>query len=129
MQDSSTYSETRERRFSGSEHYTALLCRSPIEMSPMSPIEMSLRQTVVETCDDGDPYSPQARGRSERLFHTLRNRLLNELALAGITTVEPANRFIRDVYLPGHNILFGVRAEQEGSGFVAIPGVDLKETL
>src|SRR5665213_338991 len=74
-------------------------------------------------------YSPQARGRSERLFHTLQDRLVKELALAGITTVEAANRFLRDVYIPAHNARFAVKAEQEGSAFVAIPGVVLNEIL
>jgi transposase len=74
-------------------------------------------------------YSPQARGRSERLFHTLQDRLVNELALAGIVTVAAANAFIRDVYIPAHNIRFAVKAEQDGSAFVAIPGVELKEIL
>jgi transposase InsO family protein len=74
-------------------------------------------------------YSPQARGRSERLFQTLQDRLVNELALAAITTIEAANRFIRDVYIPAHNARFAVKAEQEGSAFVAIPGIDLTEIL
>jgi hypothetical protein len=74
-------------------------------------------------------YSPEARGRSERLFHTLQDRLVKELALAGITTVKAANDFIRAVYIPAHNVRFAVKAEQEGSAFVAIPGVDLKEIL
>ena len=74
-------------------------------------------------------YSPEARGRSERLFQTLQDRLVNELALAAVTTVEAANRFIRDVYVPAHNARFAVTAEQEGSAFVAIPGVDLTEIL
>jgi transposase len=74
-------------------------------------------------------YSPQARGRSERVFHTLQDRLTKELALAGITTVAAADVFIRDVYIPAHNARFAVKAEQEGSAFVAIPGVDLGEIL
>src|ERR1700742_1427515 len=48
-------------------------------------------------------YSPAARGRSARMFRTLQDRLVKELALAGIPTVEAANTFIRDVYLPAHN--------------------------
>ena len=52
-----------------------------------------------------------------------------ELALAGITTVEAANAFIRDVYLPAHNARFAVKAEQEGSPSSPIPGVDLDEIL
>src|SRR5260370_28665951 len=74
-------------------------------------------------------YSPQARGRSERVFPTLQDRLTKELALAGIVTLEAADAFIRDVYLPAHNARFAVKAEQEGSAFVAIPGVDLGEIL
>ncbi len=73
--------------------------------------------------------SPQARGRSERVFHTLQDRLTKELALAEITAVEAANVFLRDVYIPAHNTRFAVKAEQEGSAFVAIPGVDLGEIL
>ena len=74
-------------------------------------------------------YSPEARGRSERMFRTLQDRLAKELALASITTVEAANKFICDVYLPTHNARFMVKAEQDGSAFVAIPGVDLNEIL
>jgi hypothetical protein len=74
-------------------------------------------------------YSPQARGRSERMFGTLQDRLVKELALAGITTVEAADAFIRDVYLPSHNARFSVKVEQEGSAFVVTSGVDLKEIL
>jgi hypothetical protein len=54
---------------------------------------------------------------------------VKELALAGIAEVEAANAFIRTVYIPAHNTRFAVTAEQEGSAFVAIPGVDLNEIL
>ena len=64
-------------------------------------------------------YSPQARGRSERVFGTLQDRLPKELALAGISTVEAANRWLREVYMPEHNARFAIDAEQEGSAFVA----------
>ena len=74
-------------------------------------------------------YSPQARGRSERLFQTLQDRLPKELALNAITTMDAANAFIRDHYIPAHNARFAVTAEQEGSAFVAIPSVDLNEIL
>jgi hypothetical protein len=74
-------------------------------------------------------YSPQARGRSERPFHTLQDRLVKELALAGITTITAADAFIRDVFVPDYNARFAVQAEQQGSAFVAIPGVDLREIL
>ncbi len=53
-------------------------------------------------------YSPEARGRSERLFRTLQDRLVKELAQAGITEIEAANRFIAEVYLPAHNGRFAL---------------------
>jgi transposase len=74
-------------------------------------------------------YSPEARGRSERMFGTLQDRLIKELALAGITEIEAANRFIRQVYLPGHNARFARPAACEGTAFVAVDPVLLAETL
>jgi transposase len=74
-------------------------------------------------------YSPQARGRSERMFQTLQGRLPKELALAGLGTMEAANIFMRDVYLPAHNTRFAILAEQEGTAFTPVLGVDLGEIL
>jgi len=74
-------------------------------------------------------FSPQARGRSERAFQTLQDRLPKELKLAGIATVEAANAFIRGIYLPAHNAHFSVLPAGEGSAFTPIPGVDLDEIL
>jgi hypothetical protein len=59
-------------------------------------------------------YSPQARGRSERAFRTLEDRLPKELALAGITDIDTANTWLREVYLPAHNARFAAVAEQGG---------------
>jgi len=42
----------------------------------------------------------------------LQDRLTKELALAGIDAIEPANAFIRDVYIPAHNARFAIAAEQ-----------------
>jgi transposase len=74
-------------------------------------------------------YSPQARGRSERLFQTLQDRVPKELALACITTMAEANAWLRDTYIPAHNARFAIKAEQEGSAFVAVPGLALAEVL
>ena len=67
-------------------------------------------------------YSPQARGRSERMFATLQDRLPKELKLAGITTVEAANAFLREVYLPAHNARFAVPPGGRGIGLHTHPG-------
>lgn len=74
-------------------------------------------------------YSPEARGRSERMFGTLQGRLPKELADAGIATIEAANRFLRETYLPAHNRRFAVAAAEPGTAFTPWTGGDLAEVL
>jgi transposase len=62
-------------------------------------------------------YSPQARGRSERSFGTWQGRLPQELRLAGVTTREDANRFLRDRYIAEFNAKFTTPAAEKGSAF------------
>jgi hypothetical protein len=59
-----------------------------------------------------------ARGRSERAFRTLQDRLPKALRLAGISTVERANGWLAEHYIALHNAAFAVTAEQEGTAFV-----------
>jgi len=74
-------------------------------------------------------YSPEARGRSERMFSTHQSRLTKELALAGITEMEEANRYLRETYMPAFNAEFKQPAMEEGSAFVRYVGGDLDEVL
>jgi len=74
-------------------------------------------------------YSPEARGRSERFFGTHQDRLVKELALYGITTMEESNRYIRDRYLPSFNAEFMVEPTEPGSAFVEWGGPDLDDIL
>ena len=67
-------------------------------------------------------YSPQARGRSERMFGTLQKRLPQELRLAGIATMAEANRFLEELFWPAHNARFTRPAADTGSAFVAFAG-------
>jgi len=53
-------------------------------------------------------HSPQAKGRVERGFKTHQDRLVKELRLAGISTKEAANKFLREVYIPRHNCRYAV---------------------
>src|SRR5580692_2478481 len=62
-------------------------------------------------------YSPQARGRSERSFGTWQGRLPQELRLAGITTVDGANAFLRERYIGEFNARFSIAAEEKGTAF------------
>lgn len=66
-------------------------------------------------------YSPQARGRSERLNQTLQGRIPQELRLRGIKTKEEANKYLRTEYLKEHNRRFAVKPEQQGSAFIPVP--------
>lgn len=52
--------------------------------------------------------SPQAKGRVERLFGTLQDRLIKELRLAGISTITTANQFLADIFIPRFNQRFAV---------------------
>ena len=70
-------------------------------------------------------YSPQARGRCERLFGTWQGRLPQELRLRHITTVEGANEFLRQDWIAIHDASFSVKAEQTGTAFLPYPGKDL----
>jgi transposase len=72
-------------------------------------------------------YSPQGRGRSERMNRTLQDRLVNELRAAEITTVEAANRYLRERYMPAHNAELCCEPADPTSAFVALGEVDLTE--
>jgi len=74
-------------------------------------------------------YSPEARGRCERMFGTHQGRLPKELALAGIKDMKIANRYVREIYLPAFNAEFMQPAMEEGSAFVAYIGTDLDDIL
>src|SRR5450755_685325 len=63
--------------------------------------------------------SRQPRGRSERVFGTLQGRLPKDLRLAGIRTVETANAWLKAHYMAEHNAAFAIKAEQQGTAFVA----------
>jgi transposase len=65
-------------------------------------------------------YSPEARGRSERVFGTHQDRLVKELAYFDITEMSEANRYLREHYLPAFNAEFMESAAEQGSGFVPL---------
>jgi len=60
--------------------------------------------------------SPQAKGRIERLWRTFQSRLISELRLAGISTIEEANEFLK-IFLPRFNSRFGVVPTEEGLAY------------
>ena len=93
-----------------------------VEAERLTQVGRALRQLGVRMIP---AYSPQARGRSERSFGTWQGRLPQELRLHGISTVEEANRFLREHYTAEFNQRFQVAAAQPGSAFVPCRRRDL----
>ncbi len=91
----------------------------PVDRDNPTQVGRALIQLGIELIP---AYSPEARGRSERMFGTLQKRLPQELRLAGITTMDEANRFLCEIFLPEHNRLFAIAPEEPGSAFVPFAG-------
>jgi hypothetical protein len=72
-------------------------------------------------------YTPQARGRSERLNRTLQDRLVNELRAAGIATKKAANQYLRQHFIPQYNQDFTRPPRDPYSVFVSAHGTDLEQ--
>jgi len=98
----------------------------PVDKTRLTQVGRALRQLGIEHIP---AYSPQARGRSERMNRTLQGRLINELRVAGITTPEAANTYLRDVYVLQHNATFQRPARDPASAWVPLGPVDLDQIL
>jgi transposase len=93
-----------------------------VDKSRPTQVGRALKQLGVEHIP---AYTPQARGRQERLNRTLQDRLVNELRVAGIATCEEANRYLRERFIPAHNATFGRKPRDPASVFVPAAGADL----
>ena len=98
----------------------------PVDKGRLTQVGRALHQLGIEHIPS---YSPEARGRMERLFGTLQKRLPQELRLAGIATVEAANRYLRESFVPAFNARFAVPAAEAGTAFVPLLGFALGEVL
>ena len=93
---------------------------------PLSQVGRALKELGVEV---KHAYSPQAKGRVERLFGTLQDRLIKEMRLRGIKTIEEANKFL-EYYLPIYNKRFSFKAIEDGDLHRKLPkGIDLDRIL
>ena len=101
----------------GSHYFFTPKAGEPVDKDRLTQVGRALDRLGIEHIP---AYSPEARGRSERMFGTLQDRLPKELKLAGIRDIEAANRFIREVYLPAHNARFGKPPAIAESAFVTI---------
>jgi len=98
----------------GSHFFVTPKAGEPVDKHRLTQIGRAMKELGVQMIP---AYSPQARGRSERNFGTWQGRLPQELRLAGISTLEEANQFLREHYIDAFNRKFGVGAEQKGSAF------------
>jgi transposase len=99
----------------GSHYFFTPAAGGKVSKTVLTQVGRALSQLGIEHIA---AYSPQARGRSERVFLTLQDRLPKEFKLAGIDTVEAANKWLRDRFIADYNGRFAIDAEQEGSAFV-----------
>src|SRR6202046_881533 len=103
----------------GSHYFTTPKVGEKVDKAHLTQVGRALRQLNIEHIPS---YSPQARGRIERLWDTLQKRLPPLLRTNAITTMEAANRWLAEVYVEQHNARFAVVATEEGTAFIPFVG-------
>lgn len=103
----------------GSHYFLTPKAGGKVDRVHLTQVGRALAELKIEHIPS---YSPEARGRMERVFGTLQQRLPPLLRLHGITTMAAANQYLREVYLAEHNCRFAVAAAEEGSAFVPFLG-------
>src|SRR4030043_910362 len=95
-------------------------------VEPLSEFERALKELGVEV---SHAHSPQAKGRIERLFRTFQDRVIKEMRLRGVKSIEEGNKFL-EAYLPLYNKRFSVRPREKDDVHRALPrGMDLSTIL
>ncbi len=110
----------------GSHYWHTPEAGGKVDKGNLTQFGRAMRQLGIEMIP---AYSPEARGRSERAFRTHQERLVKELAVAGITDMKNANAYIRNIYLPAFNDEFSVPPEEAASMFVSWAGTTVEDIL
>lgn len=110
----------------GSHYWYTEEAGGKVDRTRLTQVHRALRQLGITLIP---AYSPEARGRSERVFRTLQDRLPKELAFAGITEMAAANQYLAAQFLPAYNRRFAVPAPEAGTAFVPWIGTSLAEIL
>jgi hypothetical protein len=110
----------------GSHYWHTPEAGGKVDKRNLTQFGQALRRLGIEMIP---AYSPQARGRSERMFRTHQDRLPRELALAGITDMEEANRYLTETCRAAFNAEFMQPSPEEGSAFVGWFGGSLDDIL
>jgi transposase len=103
----------------GSHYFTTPKAGGKVDRLQPTQVGRALAELKIEHIPS---YSPEGRGRMERVFGTLQQRLPPLLRVHGISTIAAANQYLREVYIPEHNRRFAVSAAEEGSAFVPFLG-------
>jgi len=99
----------------GSHYWTTPKEGGKVDKHNLTQFGRALKQLNIEMIA---AYSPEARGRSERMFRTLQGRLPQELKSAGITEMSDANQFLKDTFIPELNRRLKVKPQETESAFV-----------
>ena len=110
----------------GSHYWITAEAGGKVDKANPTQFGRALRQLGIDMIA---AYSPEARGRSERAFGTHQGRLPQELALAGITDMASANRYLQETYRPAFNAEFAQPAPEAGTAFVPWIGGCLEDIL
>jgi transposase len=110
----------------GSHYWVTEAAGGKVDTLRLTQVHRALRQLGITLIP---AYSPEARGRSERMFRTLQDRLPKELHLAGITEMAAANRYLIEQFLPTFTPRFTIPAEEPGTAFVPWIGAGLADLL
>jgi transposase len=97
-----------------------------VDRTHLTQVGRALQQLGIEHIPS---YSPQARGRVERLNRTLQDRLVKDLTLHEIGTLEAANAYLRDHFIPAYQEEFTRPPADPTSAFVPVGAVDLDQIL
>src|SRR5436305_3156377 len=106
----------------GSHFFVTMKAGEKVDKERLTQVGRALKELGIQMIA---AYSPQARGRSERNFGTWQGRLPQELRLAGITTLEGGNAFLRERYIGEFNSRFSVPAAEKGTAFRRTGRTDL----
>jgi hypothetical protein len=110
----------------GGHYFITPKGESKVDKTQLTQVGRALSQLCITHIPS---YSPQARGRMERVFGTLQKRLPQELRLARIRTIAAANRYLREHFVPDYNARFAVPAAEPGSAFVPYVGRPIEDVL
>lgn len=110
----------------GSHYFITPEAGGKVDKVNLTEVGRALKQLGI---DHIAAYSPEARGRSERAFQTHQGRLPQELARAGITDMNAANRYLEQIYRSAHNREFAVASALEGSAYVPFISGSLPDIL